>query len=129
MIEDLCPRQSCAICTKASIVKNGNLLLKTEVVMLYQNMELIKEPKGYFPEFYHVTLQYPANFLHFLQSENIGSPDGDPIITTSLSGWEYIDLLMFLSDYTMYSIIYRVSQKTCNSQGHTVAQYHFSRLI
>ena len=27
----------------------------------------------------HVTLQYPANFLHFLQTENIGSPDGDPI--------------------------------------------------
>ena len=27
----------------------------------------------------HVTLQCPANFLHFLQSENIGSPDGDPI--------------------------------------------------
>ena len=23
--------------------------------------------------------QYPAKFLHFLQSENIGSPDGDPI--------------------------------------------------
>ena len=26
-----------------------------------------------------MTLQCPANFLHFLQSENIGSPDGDPI--------------------------------------------------
>ena len=26
-----------------------------------------------------MTLQSPANFLHFLQSENIGSPDGDPI--------------------------------------------------
>ena len=27
-----------------------------------------------------MTLQCPANFLHFLQSENIGSPDSDPII-------------------------------------------------
>ena len=26
-----------------------------------------------------MTLQCPANFLHFLQSENIGSTDGDPI--------------------------------------------------
>ena len=26
-----------------------------------------------------MTLQCPANFLHFLQNENIGSPDGDPI--------------------------------------------------
>ena len=26
-----------------------------------------------------MTLQCPANFLHFLQSEKIGSPDGDPI--------------------------------------------------
>ena len=26
-----------------------------------------------------MTLQCPANFLHFLESENIGSPDGDPI--------------------------------------------------
>ena len=28
---------------------------------------------------HHVTLQCPENFLHFLQSENIGSPDGDPV--------------------------------------------------
>ena len=27
-----------------------------------------------------MTLQCPANFLHFLQSENIGLPDGNPII-------------------------------------------------
>ena len=27
-----------------------------------------------------MTLQCPVNFLHFLQSENIGSPYGDPII-------------------------------------------------
>ena len=32
------------------------------------------------PVLHHVTSQCPANFLNFLQSENIGSPDGDPII-------------------------------------------------
>ena len=55
--------------------------------MLYQNMELIKEPKGYCPEFHHVTLQYPANFLHFLQSENIGSPHGDPVRYKAIQTW------------------------------------------
>ena len=33
------------------------------------------------PVLHHVTLQCPANFLNFLQSENIGSYDGDPITT------------------------------------------------
>ena len=32
-----------------------------------------------------MTLQCPANFLHFLQSENIGSPDGNPV--NKLSYW------------------------------------------
>ena len=54
-------------------------------------MELIKEPKGYCPEFHHVTLQYPANFLHFLQSENIGSPDGDPIRYKAIQTWLKVD--------------------------------------
>ena len=43
-----------------------------------------------------MTLQCPANFLHFLQSENIGSPDGDPIRNKSHAGnvpqchrWKY----------------------------------------
>ena len=39
------------------------------------------------------------------------------MITTSLSGWEYIDLLMFLSDYTMYSIIYRGPKKPATVKG------------
>ena len=64
----------------ASIEKNGNLLLKTgSSSALLESGAIIKEPKCYCPEFHHMTLQYPANFPHFLQSENIGSPDGDPI--------------------------------------------------
>ena len=88
MTEDLCPHQSCAICTKASIEKNGNLLLKTgSSSALSEYGAIIKEPKGYCPEFHHVTLQYPANFLHFLQSENIGSPDGNPIRYKAIKTW------------------------------------------
>ena len=48
--------------------------LKQEAVLLHQDVEQS-------PYQHHVTLQCPANFLHFLQSENIGSPDGDPIIS------------------------------------------------
>ena len=41
-----------------------------------------------------MTLQCPANFLHFLQSENIGSPDGDPIRHKKLvsKSWTIITL-------------------------------------
>ena len=35
-----------------------------------------------------MTLQCPANFLHFLQSESIGSPDGDPI-SVDRRGWGF----------------------------------------
>ena len=40
---------------------------------------------AYCPVLHHVTLQCPANFLHFLQSENIGSPDGDPVIEIEIT--------------------------------------------
>ena len=34
---------------------------------------------AYCPVLHHVASQCPANFLHFLQNENIGSPNGDPV--------------------------------------------------
>ena len=59
--------------------------LKQEAVLLYQNLEqratflIVHTSMTFIHSFIysHVTLQCPANFLHFLQSENIGSADGD----------------------------------------------------
>ena len=45
--------------------------LKQESVLLYQDVE--QSP-------YQRDFAMSGKFLHFLQSENIGSPDGDPII-------------------------------------------------
>ena len=52
---------------------------KQEATLLHQNPEL-RATGLIYPVLHHVTSQCPANFLHFLQSENTGSPDGDPMI-------------------------------------------------
>ena len=57
-------------------LKNGNMWLKTG------SCSASSEP--YCPCWHHTTLQYLANFLHFLQSENIGSSDGDRIIDVDM---------------------------------------------
>ena len=59
-------------------LKNGNLWLKTGSCSASSESGA-KSQIPYCSYQHHVTLQCPAYFLHFLQTENIGSPDGDPI--------------------------------------------------
>ena len=57
--------------------------LKQEVVLLYQDLEL--RAKRSLSRLASRDFVMSGKFLHFLQSENIGSPDGDPIMTTFIS--------------------------------------------
>ena len=62
---------------RPQLKKNGNLLLKTGSSSASSESRA-ESQIVYCPELHHVTLQYLANFLPFLKSKNIGSPDGNP---------------------------------------------------
>ena len=67
-----------------------------------------------------MTFQYPANFLYFLQSENIGSPDGDAhkFFVTGVkdlsTGVKYMDSKV---DFWFYSYRCQVSEYRCQVYG------------
>ena len=57
---------------------------------------------SYCPLLHHVTLQCPADFLHFLQNENIGSPDGDPIRHVAVQHVNEMDHFKLFCEMTVW---------------------------
>ena len=85
-----------------------------------------------------MTLQCPANLLHFLQSENIGSPDGDPITgentVLSVSFCRYLTkkngiIGFFLIENLFRPLPYRFRQRTVLEFGTVQSESLQSRLI